>query len=206
MSATDFSAEFPKKSKSWRIIAVVVIIGVALTGFVTYAIIQNNCGNVCGQSSHLTNVLSVWEERCGTAYISPSSPNAGGICAESLAPVTLPATFNVSSLVQNGEGGTDFTYYFGIVLTSSETVRVSMNSNAYVDFRIYFDNRTGYDTKALANEVQNNGLILFNATDTELYDNEMMPYNGSGLYVFELSVMQPTPIASVTFDIGSLTN
>ncbi len=149
---------------------------------------------------------TLWEERCSTAYISPSSPNAGSICAESLAPVTLPTTFNMSSVVQGGEGGTDFTYYFGIVLTNNELIRVSMNSNNYVDFGIYFDNRTGYDTKALANEVQNNGVNLLNATDTEFYDNQMMPYDGGGLYIFELSVMQPTPIATVTFDIRSLTN
>jgi len=149
---------------------------------------------------------TLWEERCSTAYVSPSFPNAGGICAESVAPITLPDTFNMSSLVQSGEGGTDFTYYFGIVLTSNESVRVSMNSNNYVDFGIYFDNRTGYDTKALANEIQNHGLLLFGATDTEFYDNQMMPYDGSGLYIFELSVMQPTPIVTVTFDIRSLTN
>jgi len=149
---------------------------------------------------------AIWEERCSTAYISPSFPNAGSICAEYLSPVTLPATFNMSSLVQSGEGGTDFTYYFGVVLTSNELVRVSMNSNNYVNFGIYFDNRTGYDTNALANEVQNNGLILFGATDTEFYDHQMTPYDGSGLYICELSVTQPTPIATVTFDIRSLTN
>jgi hypothetical protein len=189
--------EAPKRRFSGRIIiAVVLVVLVAVAGISFWVLLQ---------SSHNANSLSAWEEQCNVAYISPSFPNAGSICSVSTYPIDLPRSFSMSSLAQSGEEGSVSTYYFGINLTVHELVRVSMNSNAPVDFRIYLDNRTGYDTEALANEVQFYGSLLANSTGITKYDNQM-PAEGAGLYIFELSVKQPTPIATVTFDVQRVTS
>lgn len=147
----------------------------------------------------------MWEQNCGTAYVSPSMPNLGSMCSASLAPVDLPATFNMSSLVQSGQGGTVFTYDFGVVLTAHELVGVSMSSTAPVDLRIYLDNRTGYDVRALGNEALYYGNLITNSTGITSYNDYLLAESG-GLYIFELSVSQPLPIARATFDIQQLTN
>lgn len=104
-----------------------------------------------------------------------------------------------------GEGGAIFTYYFGIILTAHELVRMSVNSSSPVDFCIYLDNRTGYDTQTLSNEVVNYGHLLANSTGIMRYDNQMRS-EGGGLYIFELSVRQLLPIATATLDVQRLSN
>jgi hypothetical protein len=189
--------EAPKRRISRRIIIVaIVLIALVAAGIASWVFLQR---------SYNATALSAWEEKCGVAYISPSFPNRGSLCAFSLSPVNLPTSFKMSSLAQSGEGGTVFIYDFGIALTAHELVRVSMNSSAPLDFRIYLDNRTGYDTKALSNEVQNYGRILANSTGITKYDNQILS-EGGRLYIFELSVKQPTPIATATFGVQWLTN
>jgi hypothetical protein len=186
-----------KRKISRRIIIVVIALAALVAaGIASWAFLQ---------SSYNAKALSAWEEYCYTTYISPSFPNAGSICSVSTYPIDLPRSFSMSSLAQSGEGGSVSTYYFGINLTAHELVRVSMNSNAPVDFRIYLDNRTGYDTEALANEVQFYGSILANSTGITRYDSQMLS-EGAGLYIFELSVKQPVPIATATFDVQRLTS
>jgi hypothetical protein len=57
MSAGDSPAESPKKSRRWPFIAIVVAIGVALSGFMVYATIQGNCGLACGPAIDVPVIL-----------------------------------------------------------------------------------------------------------------------------------------------------
>lgn len=147
--------------------------------------------------------LSVWEGFCNIAYFSPSRPSA--FCSVPLKTTKLPASFTMSSVAQSGEGGTVRQYYFGVVLVPHELVEVSMNSSAPVDFHIYLDNRTGYDGESLSSEVLYYGHLVTNLTDITSYENQLM-FSGGGLYIFELSVVQPRPIAIVEFNLQRLTN
>ena len=148
----------------------------------------------------LNNGLSAWEEYCTVAYISPGIPSSGSVCARSVAPINLPTSFNMSSIAQNREGGSLSTYYFGIALAANNSVRVSMNSSAPLDFHIFLDNRTGYDTSTLSSEVQSYARILVNSTGITKYDRQLLS-EGGGLYIFELSVEEPTPVATAAFDV-----
>jgi hypothetical protein len=173
--------EAPKRKTSRRIIVVFIALAAPVAaGIVSWVLLQ---------SSYDAKAVTAWEEYCYIAY-------PGSIYPVSTYPVDLPRSFSVSSST---------TYYFGINLTAHEMVRVSMNSNAPVDFRIYLDNRTGYDTRALANEVQFYGSILANSTGITKYGSQMLS-EGGGLYIFEFSVKQPTPIATATFDVQRLTS
>ena len=144
------------------------------------------------------SLLPVYEENCSIAYFSSSEPNGGSICAVPIGPVMMPMSFNLSSVGSGGDALQDL--FFGVYLESGQAIRVSMNSTSPIILRIYLDNRTGYDTKALANEAQNYGHLLTNQTGVATYEERLLAQQ-SGLYIYELTVNQPNPIPRATFDI-----
>jgi hypothetical protein len=160
-------------------------------------------GYFIGVSSEKTqsttpNVLPVYEENCSIAYFSSSEPNSGSICAIPGSPVMMPMSFNLSSVGSGGDTLQDV--FFGVYLESGHAIRVSMNSTSPIILRVYLDNRIGYDTKALANEVANYGHLLTNQTGVATYEERFLAQE-SGLYIYELTVNQPNPIPHASFDV-----
>ncbi len=185
-----------KKRISRRVAAGSSVLTLLVLGGVAFWIISS-------ASSTNARTLSVWEENCSIAYISPSRPNAGSVCAVPINPIHMPSSFNMSSVSQSGGGLAD--YYFGVILAAHELVRVSMNSSNPLNFYVYLDNRTGYDVKSLRNEVSYYGHLLTNSTGIMTYDNQLLS-EGGGLYIIELTVNQPIPVANVALDIRNLVN
>ena len=75
-----------------------------------------------------------------------------------------------------------------------------MGSTAPIRLYVWLDNRTGYDIKALANEVAQYSYLIKNQTGITSYGDRLIAKE-SGLYVFELSVSQPNPVSKVSLDI-----
>jgi len=144
------------------------------------------------------SLLSVYEENCSIAYFSSSEPNGGSICAVPSGPVIMPVSFNLSSVRSGGDTLQDV--FFGVYLESGQATRVSMNSTSPIILRVYLDNRTGYDTKALANEVQNYGHLLTNQIGVTTYEERFLAEQ-SGLFIYELTVNQPNPVPNANFYI-----
>jgi hypothetical protein len=147
--------------------------------------------------STTSSLLPVYEENCSIAYFSSSEHNGGSICAVP-GSVMMPMSFNLSSVRSGGDTLQDV--FFGIYLESGQAIRVSMNSTSPIILRIYLDNRTGYDTKALANEAQYYGHLLTNQTGVATYEERFLAQQ-SGLYIYELTVNQPNPVPKASFDI-----
>ena len=154
------------------------------------------------------SLFPVYEENCSIAYFSSSEPNGGSICAVPISPVIMPMTITLSS-VSGGRGtqatgtsaeGTLQDVFFGVYLESGQAIRVSMNSTSPIILRVYLDNRTGYDTKALANEVEYYGYLLTNQTGVATYEERFLAQQ-SGLYIYELTVNQPNPVPHASFDV-----
>ncbi len=181
---------------SRRMIAASLALILLVLGGVTYWVVSTT-------AKPGTGVLSVWEENCSIVYFSPSMPNAGSVCVVPINPVSMPASFNLSSI--GARGATLHDIYLGVVLGAGESVKVSMNASSPANFHVYFDNRTGYDVGALGNEALNYGRLIVNSTGIVSYDQSLRSEKG-GLYIFELFVDQPSPIATASFDVQRLTN
>lgn len=183
-----------KKLMSRRVVVISVgLILLALgTGLYWFSTKSNQSGS---------GALSVWEEDCSSAYISPSFPNEGGICAVPINPIATPVSFNLTN--QNGEAITLHDVSLGVVLTTGEAIRVTLSSNVPVNLHIYVDNRSGFDVRSLANEAANYGYLVVNSTGISAY-NQSFVASASSLYIFELSVSQPKPIATAAFDVRLL--
>ncbi|MDA4124679.1 MAG: hypothetical protein OK438_04415 [Thaumarchaeota archaeon] len=101
MSDTDSSApELPKKRRSWRFVAVVMIIGLALVGFLAYATYQNaQCDHLVGCGPFPT--LSIQGGRAQVGSLGPTicqTTEFTAVCpiyivGETSGDVTLKATF-----------------------------------------------------------------------------------------------------------------
>lgn len=145
--------------------------------------------------------LSVYEEDCGIAYISPSMPNGGSVCGL-LGRVAMPDQFNLSTIIRNASGNATTLHdvYFGVYLQEGHAIKISMNSSVPVRFRIYFDNQSIQPARAIGNEALNSGRLITNETGIASYVNRILAQK-NGVYIFELFVNKPTSIPSVSFDI-----
>jgi hypothetical protein len=186
------------------VIASLLVVAIIASAGVGYFIgVTTTPSTSTGSSSEKTqsttpSLLPVYEENCSIAYFSSSEPNGGSICAVPISPVMMPMSFNLSSVRSGGDTLQDV--FFGFYLESGQAIRVSMNSTSPIILRIYLDNRTGYDTKALANEAQNYGRLLTNQTGIATYEERFLAQQ-SGLYIYELTVNQPNPVPNVNFYI-----
>jgi len=192
------------------VIAVLLVVAILASAGVGYFIgVKTTPSTSAGTSSEKTqsttpNLLTFYENNCTIVYFSPSEPNGGSVCSAPINPVIMSMSFNLSSISSGGgiNQGTLQDVFFGVYLEAGQAVGVSMNSTSPIILRIYLDNRTGYDVKALANEAANYGHLLTNQTGVTTYGVRFLAQQ-SGLYIYELTVNQPNPVPNVSFDIRS---
>jgi len=153
-----------------------------------------------------SNSLAVYAEMCRSVYGPPPlNYYAGTSCEASMDPVAMPTTFDLVKVVQS-QNGTTTTLgeaYFAVFVTLGQVIRVSFSSSAVVAYNVYIDNRTGFNTSALADEAAYHSRQLLGdsgtTTDGEYLQNN---YLQSGWYIFQVLEGQLLGhAATLTFNI-----
>jgi len=153
--------EAPKKSRNWRFIAIVVAIGVALTGFVVYATIQNNCGLACGPAIDVPVIqsVSVVQSTAVTAPMNCGIVTQGYPQAVVCQVEPFPGTSGIITLNMTSQNG-DSQVAFGLY-----------SSSPYIQF--------------------NSTYSCLYASNQPDYNNLRCPVSGSGsTYKFDYTVSQ----------------
>ena len=146
--------------------------------------------------------LEFWYVRCGEGY-----PYGTCICSVSMVPVKSPQTFKMSTikfyddpvLTMDREVITLHTYFFGTELNSGAKIVFVVNATAPIDLQLVLVNRTDADVHALANEVAYYSQLIIDAPKITSYYHEIT-IQEKGLYIFVFGVVQPKPVATVTFE------
>jgi hypothetical protein len=146
--------------------------------------------NVAMPSGMNSSFLAVYAEVCRSVYGPPPlNYYAGTSCESSMDPVAMPTTLDLVRVVQ-GQNGTTTTLgeaYFAVFVTLGQVFRVSFSSGALVAYNVYIDNRTGFNTSALADEAAYHSRQLSGdsgtTTDDEYLQNN---YFQSGWYIFQV--------------------
>lgn len=140
-----------------------------------------------------TDTPKFWHETCGYH-------NFGSMCWASMTPVTLPQSFKMSTihLSESREVITLHTHYFGAQLNSGTKILFSINVTAPINFELVLVNRTEANIHALANEVAHFSRVIINAPQITSYCHGLNVQE-KGLYIFVFDVIEPKPIATVTF-------
>lgn len=144
--------------------------------------------------------LELWRETCDAVV------GGFGSCTSALSPtpITLPHSFNMkmSSIVlhDDRETVTLLTHYFGAQLDPGMQIIFSIDATAPIDFKLVVVNRTGPDVHALGNEVAHFSRAIIHAAHITSYYHELNVQE-KGLYIFAFYVVEPQPVATVTFSL-----
>ena len=131
----------------------------------------------------------------GTAYPFGGAMGAVGPL------VNLPQKFNMSHIENNAgiEEITLFTHYFAVYLYQNTTISYNFKATAPIIFNLWLENKTKveeYDNTFPDADHDKNMFTKINITSYS--DSLTVPMTGA--YVFEFTVHNPKPIATVTFD------
>lgn len=191
---------------SRQILVLLLVVALLTTGIVLLVEFRRTVGTKSGG----TQVLF---EECTSVY-----PAGSSVCRASLEPISVPVTLNLSSAsnesVVIGVDGAATTQteqvlamseaWFGIVLSSGDRVGVNITSNSPMILRILLDNGSDYHGGSLVSAASDNAIVLANLTGITAYHTPLRA-EANGLYIFDLSVSRPIPVATVRFDIQSMT-
>jgi hypothetical protein len=156
-----------------------------------------------------TNSLSVYAEICKSVYGPPPlNYYAGTTCDTSSNPVATPTTFDLVKVTpsQNGNTTTLGEAYFAVFVASGQIIRVTLSAGAPVTYNVYLDNRTGFNTSALADEEAYHSRQLTGDSGTTSVDEYLQNnYFQSGWFVFQVLLSQGFQpfgqAATLTFNI-----
>jgi hypothetical protein len=155
--------------------------------------------------------LSVYEEMCSSIYGPPPvNYYMGTRCESPNGAVDMPTTYSIVTLSrsQNGTTTTIREAYFAVFLAPGQEASVSIGSSAPLNVYAYFDNRTGIDTQALANETAH-GAHQFEGTYRSDTFHSCLPDGQASTqnewYIFQIFGGQIGQTATVTFNIQSST-
>jgi len=144
--------------------------------------------------------LRYWRETCDAVL------DGFGSCTSAVSATqqTWPQTFEMSSILLNEDGREVIVLYahrFGVELDSRAKILLSINATAPIDFQLLFSNQTDVDVLAFSHAVASPNRVIIDAQQIISYYHELIVQE-KGLYIFVFDVMQPKPVATVTFDIS----
>ena len=145
-----------------------------------------------------TATLEFWYEMCE----APADRLGFGSCVSGFSPVILPKTFKMSTIHLDDQGRQVIdlhTHYFGAQLNPEMRIVFSINATEPIDFKLVLDNRTEADVHALSDEVAHFSRVIIDAPKITFYYHELNVQE-KGLYIFAFDVVQPKPVATVTFE------
>jgi len=144
--------------------------------------------------------LKYWRETCDAVL----DGFGGCTLAVSATQQTWPQTFEMSSTVLDEDGREVivlYTYRFGVELDSGTKILLSINATAPIDFQLLFSNQTNVDVSGFSHGVASPNRVIIDAQQIISYYHELI-VQGKGLYIFVFDVVQPKPVATVTFNIS----
>jgi len=191
---------------SRQILVLLLAVALLTAGIVLLVELRRTAGTKSGG----TQVLF---EDCTSVY-----PAGSSMCRVSLEPISVPVTLNLSSASNEsaviGVNGVATTQteqvfamseaWFGIVLSSGDRVGVNITSNSPIILRILLDNGSDYHGGSLVSAASDNPIVLADLTGIMAYHTPLKA-EANGLYIFDLSVSHPIPVATVRFDIQNMT-